>query len=71
MSFKELVKGWTPPALLNLVRKVRSREQRAEWVYRPGGWPEADPELAGWDVESVAETEPVGALAQPLRSRDA
>lgn len=57
MSLKDLAKAWTPPALLNLVRSARSRGNPSEWVYCPEGWPEAGPDLAGWDVESVAEVQ--------------
>jgi putative methyltransferase (TIGR04325 family) len=57
MSIKDLARAWTPPALLNLVRSARARGKPSEWVYCPEGWPETGPELAGWDVESVAETQ--------------
>lgn len=58
MSLRSFVKSWIPPALLELLRRVRSGREPVGWEYRPEGWP-AGPDAAyqGWNQESVAATQ--------------
>jgi putative methyltransferase (TIGR04325 family) len=38
-------------------RAIERRRSREDWEYRPAGWPDGDPTIHGWDVESVLATQ--------------
>lgn len=58
VSLKEKIKLFTPPFVIDLVRRLQSElSNRAEWEYIPRGWDYArlHPEIKGWNVQDVLE----------------
>jgi hypothetical protein len=49
---RTMAKQLLPPIVAKLLRRVRDRHS-LEWEYRPGGWPDGDSTIHGWDAESV------------------
>lgn len=47
-----------PPIVAEPLRRTLLRNRAGqEWQYRPRGWPMDDPQIHGWDTESVAEAQ--------------
>lgn len=57
MSLRQFAKSWTPPALLELVRRVRAPKGPPDWEYCPEGWRTSAPEIKGWNEPSIAEAQ--------------
>lgn len=67
MNWRQVAIGLTPPALADVVRRARRRLSRRpngrtetpQWEVVPDGWRYRDrhPEVGGWDVPSVVETQ--------------
>jgi putative methyltransferase (TIGR04325 family) len=57
MAVKKLVRGITPPLLLDAARQLRRRLSRRppEWEFVPEGWARDDGHVGGWDVDSVLD----------------
>jgi putative methyltransferase (TIGR04325 family) len=54
---KQLLRDWLPPALLNTIRRARARGKPPEWEYCPHGWPTAQGDVRGWNVEDVVASQ--------------
>ena len=58
MSIRSCVKALVPPLLWRVIRAASHYlERRPEWEYAPKGWCTKDPNIKGWNVASVVETE--------------
>lgn len=58
--FRRLAVRLLPPIVADAVRRVmrgRREGDATEWEYLPGGWPEGDPGIRGWNAESVLRTQ--------------
>lgn len=55
---RRLVGQLLPPIVAEPLRRtILRRRASEEWQYCPQGWPEDDPQIHGWDADSVAETQ--------------
>jgi len=57
MGLRQFIKSWTPPAMLELVRRARAPKGPPGWEYCPLGWATAAPEIKGWNEPSIAEAQ--------------
>ena len=55
---RRIARQLLPPIVAEPLRRTLLRHRAGEeWQYRPRGWPMDDPQIHGWDAESVAETQ--------------
>ncbi|MGV3723299.1 MAG: hypothetical protein ACO1SX_20565 [Actinomycetota bacterium] len=57
MSLRQFVKSWTPPAVLEMVRRARAPKGPPDWEYCPQGWQTTAPEIKGWNEPSIAHAQ--------------
>lgn len=57
---RRIARQLLPPIVAEPIRRALDRRRSSghlEWEYRPGGWPDNDPTIHGWDAESVLTTQ--------------
>ena len=55
---RRIVGRHLPPVVAEPIRRaIERRRSREDWEYRPAGWPDGDPSIHGWDVESILATQ--------------